>query len=306
MSVTEVPEAEAPDQIASRRDEIHRIAAATEGRRKVYSKIALSICSVFLVIAIIPLISVLAYTVQRGIHAWSVDFFSQLPTPAGIPGGGIWNAIVGSLIIDGIAAAVAIPFGLVAGLFLAESDGRIAGVIRFAADVLSGVPSIIIGIFAYIVLVKTLGHFSAIAGSFAIGVLMLPIIMRASETAIRSVPATLTEAGLSLGARHGTISGRVILPAALPGLITGVLLAVARGVGETAPLLFTVIGSEYFATNPTQPMAALPLVVYQDGIQAYPDLQLRAWGTALFLILVVLVLSVGSRLVAARIRRVKR
>ena len=301
MSVTE-----APDQIMARRDEIHRLAVASERRRKIYSKIALTICTLFLIIAIIPLISVLAYTVQRGIHAWSVAFFSKLPTPAGIPGGGIWNAIVGSLIIDGIAAAAAIPFGLVAGLFLAQSDGRIAGVIRFAADVLSGVPSIIIGIFAYIVLVKTLGHFSAIAGSFAIGVLMLPIIIRASETAIRSVPATLNEAGLSLGARRASVSWRVILPAALPGLITGVILAVARGVGETAPLLFTVIGSEYFATNPTQPMAALPLVVYQDGIQAYPDLQLRAWGTALFLICVVLVLSVGSRLIAARLGRTKR
>jgi phosphate transport system permease protein len=301
MSVTE-----APDQIMARRDEIHRLAVASERRRKIYSKIALTICTLFLIIAIIPLISVLAYTVQRGIHAWSVAFFSKLPTPAGIPGGGIWNAIVGSLIIDGIAAAAAIPFGLVAGLFLAQSDGRIAGVIRFAADVLSGVPSIIIGIFAYIVLVKTLGHFSAIAGSFAIGVLMLPIIIRASETAIRSVPATLNEAGLSLGARRASVSWRVILPAALPGLITGVILAVARGVGETAPLLFTVIGSEYFATNPTQPMAALPLVVYQDGIQAYPDLQLRAWGTALFLICVVLVLSIGSRLIAARLGRTKR
>jgi phosphate transport system permease protein len=301
MTLTEIP-----DPNLARRDEIQKIATASEHRRKIYSKVALTICGLFLLIALVPLVSVLAYTVQRGVHAWSVDFFTKLPTPAGIPGGGIWNAIVGSLIIDGIAAVVAIPFGIVCGLFLAESEGPIASTIRFIADVLSGVPSIIIGIFAYIVLVTTLGHFSAVAGSFAIGVLMLPIIIRASETAIRSVPGTLREAGLSLGSRRSTVSRRVILPAALPGLITGVLLAVARGVGETAPLLFTVIGSEYFASNPTQPMAALPLVVYGDGIQAYPDLQLRAWGTALFLILVVLVLSVGSRLVAARLRRVKR
>jgi phosphate transport system permease protein len=301
MTLTQIPD---PNLV--RRDEIQRIATASERRRKIYSKVALTICGLFLLVALIPLVSVLAYTVQRGIHAWSVDFFTKLPTPAGIPGGGIWNAIVGSLIIDGIAAVFAIPFGIVCGLFLAESDGPITSAIRFVADVLSGVPSIIIGIFAYIVLVTTLGHFSAVAGSFAIGVLMLPIIIRASETAIRSVPGTLREAGLSLGSRRSTVSRRVILPAALPGLITGVLLAMARGVGETAPLLFTVIGSEYFATNPTQPMAALPLVVYGDGIQAYPDLQLRAWGTALFLICVVLVLSVGSRLVAARLRRVKR
>ncbi|HVX21294.1 MAG TPA: phosphate ABC transporter permease PstA [Acidimicrobiales bacterium] len=295
-----------PDPTVARRHEIHRIAAATQGRRKVYSTVALSICGLFVLVALIPLVAVIVYTIQRGIHAWSVDFFSHLPTPAGIPGGGIWNAIVGSLIIDGIAAVVAIPFGILGGLFLAESDGRIAASVRFAADVMTGVPSIIIAIFAYAVLVKPLGHFSAVAGSFAIGVLMLPIIMRASETAIRSVPGTLTEAGLSLGARHLTISRRVILPAALPGLITGILLAVARGVGETAPLLFTAIGSQYFSTNPLKPIAALPLVVYQDGIQAYPDLQQTAWGTALFLICVVLVLSVGSRLLAAWFRREKR
>jgi phosphate transport system permease protein len=295
----------APDPNLARREEIQRLAAGSENRRKIYSGVAMSICGVFLAVALVPLVSVLAYTVQRGIRAWSAAFFAHLPTPAGIPGGGIWNAIVGSLIIDGLAAAVAVPFGIVAGLYLAESEGRVAGVIRFAADVLSGVPSIIIGIFAYIALVRGLGHFSAAAGSFAIGVLMLPIIIRASETAIRSVPSTLTEAGLSLGARRSTVARRVILPTALPGLITGVLLAVARGVGETAPLLFTAIGSQYFASNPTQPMAALPLVVFQDGIQAYPDLQMTAWGTALFLIAVVLVLSVGSRLFAARLGRVR-
>jgi phosphate transport system permease protein len=294
-----------PDPNLARREEIQRLASGSERRRKIYSGVAMAICGVFLVVALVPLVSVLAYTVQRGIHAWSADFFSHLPTPAGIPGGGIWNAIVGSLIIDGLAAAVAVPFGIVAGLYLAESNGRAAGVIRFAADVLSGVPSIIIGIFAYIALVRSLGHFSASAGSFAIGVLMVPIIIRASETAIRAVPDTLTEAGLSLGARRSTVARRVILPTALPGLITGVLLAVARGVGETAPLLFTAIGSQYFASNPTQPMAALPLVVFQDGIQAYPDLQMTAWGTALFLIVVVLVLSVGSRLFAARLGRVR-
>jgi phosphate transport system permease protein len=295
-----------PDPMVARRQEIQRTAAASLARRKVYSKIALIICGVFLGLALVPLVAVLAYTFQRGIQAWSVDFFTHLPTPAGIPGGGIWNAIVGSLIIDGIAAAGAIPFGILAGLFLAESNGRFAAGVRFAADVLSGVPSIIMAIFAYALLVKPLGHFSAIAASFAIGVLMLPVIMRASETAIRSVPSTLSEAGLALGARQATVARRVTIPTALPGLITGVLLSLARGVGETAPLLFTAIGSQYFSSSPFKPIAALPLVVYQDGIQAYPDLQRTAWGTALFLILLVLVLSVGSRLGAAWLRREKR
>jgi len=295
-----------PDPILDRRQEIQRIAAASLDRRKIYSKIALSFCGVFLGVALVPLVAVLAYTIQRGLQAWSVDFFAHLPTPSGIPGGGIRNAIVGSLIIDGIAAAGAIPFGILAGMFLAESSGRFADGVRFAADVLSGVPSIIMAIFAYALLVKPLGHFSAIAASFAIGVLMLPIIMRASETAIRSVPSTLSEAGLALGARQATVARRVTIPTALPGLITGVLLALARGVGETAPLLFTAIGSQYFSSSPFKPIAALPLVVYQDGIQAYPDLQRTAWGTALFLILLVLLLSVGSRLGAAWLRREKR
>jgi len=295
-----------PDPMLARRGEIQRTASASLTRRKVYSKIALIVCGVFLGVALVPLVAVLAYTFERGIQAWSVDFFTHLPTPAGIPGGGIQNAIVGSLIIDGIAAAGAIPFGILAGLFLAESNGRFASGVRFAADVLSGVPSIIMAIFAYALLVKPLGHFSAIAASFAIGVLMLPIIMRASETAIRSVPSTLSEAGLALGARQATVARRVTIPTALPGLITGVLLALARGVGETAPLLFTAIGSQYFSSSPFKPIAALPLVVYQDGIQAYPDLQRTAWGTALFLILLVLVLSVGSRLGAAWLRREKR
>jgi phosphate transport system permease protein len=294
------------DPLVARREEIHRIADASLGRRRLYGRIAIAICGIFLLIALIPLIAVIAYTVQRGIQAWSVDFFTQLPTPAGIPGGGISNAIIGSLIIDGIAIAGALPFGLLGGLFLAESEGRIASTIRFTTDVLSGVPSIVLGIFAYIVLVRTLGHFSAIAASFAIGVLMLPVIMRATETAIRSVPDSLTEAGLSLGARKVTVSMRVVLPAALPGLITGILLALARGIGETAPLLFTAIGSEYYSTSPLKPIAAMPLVVYQDGIQAYSDLQARAWGTALFLVLLVLILSVGSRLMASWIGRVRR
>jgi phosphate transport system permease protein len=181
-----------------------------------------------------------------------------------------------------------------------------AGTVRVAADVLSGVPSIVVAIFAYAVLVAHgIGHFSAVAASFAIAILMLPVIMRASETAIRGVPTALSEAGLALGARKATVATRVVLPAALPGLITGVLLAVARAAGETAPLLFTAVGSQYFSISPTKPIAAIPLVIFQNGIQAYPDLVRIAWGSALFLVVMILVLSVGSRLVAARLRRVR-
>jgi phosphate transport system permease protein len=246
---------------------------------------------------------VVYYVVGRGAAAWSVAFFTHLPTPAGIPGGGISNAIIGSLIIDGIAAAGAIPFGLLVALALAESEGRIAGAIRFSADVLAGIPSITIGIFAYTLLVTTTGHFSAISASFALGILMLPVIIRASETAIRGVPRSLVEAGLSLGGRRLTVARRVIVPAALPGILTGVLLAIARAAGETAPLLFTAVGAQFWSLNPVRPMNAMPLVVYLNGIQAYPDLQRAAWGTALFLLLMVLVLSVGGRFVSAQLRK---
>jgi len=295
----------AVDPVVARRTEIQRIAQATDRRRDLLSKMAMLACRACLAFVLVPLVALVAYVVVRGVSAWNWAFFSHLPTPSGIPGGGISNAIVGSLIIDAVAAAVAIPFGIVAGLFLAESDGRVAGVLRVAADVLSGVPSIVIGIFAYAVLVKTLGHYSAVAGSFAIGIVMLPVIMRASETAIRSVPVDLSEAGLALGARRASVARRVVLPTALPGLITSILLAVARGAGETAPLLFVIGASQFMVASPLKPMAAVPLVVFQNGIQAYPDLVKIAWGSALLLIVTILVLSVGSRVLAGRLRRVR-
>jgi phosphate transport system permease protein len=261
------------------------------------------LCVLCIVAALIPLVAIVGYTVDRGIRAWSVAFFTHLPTPAGIPGGGIENSIIGSLLIDAVAVAGAVPIGVLTGLFLAESAGRIASGVRFAADVLSGVPSILIGVFAYGILVTTLHHFSAIAGSFAIGFLMLPVIIRASETAIRTVPRDLSEAALSLGAKKGSISRRVIIPYALPGLVTGLLLAISRGVGETAPLLFTAIGSQYLTYSLFEPMAAMPLTVYQDGIQAYSDLQTTAWGTALLLLVFVLMLSISARVISARLGR---
>ena len=299
----------AADPVLARRAEIQQIAQGSAERRQLLSRFGLLACRACLVIALVPLVALLVYVVIRGASAWSWVFFSHLPTYAGGPPGGISNAIAGSLVIDAIAAGGAIPFGIAAGLFLAQSDGRIAGALRLAADVMSGVPSIVVAIFAYVVLVSrhpgSLGHFSGVAASFAIGILMLPIIMRASETAIRGVPAVLSEAGLALGARKATIAARVVLPAALPGLITAVLLAVARGAGETAPLLFTAVGSQFMSWSPLKPMNVVPLVIYQNGIQPYPDIVKIAWGSALFLVVAVLVLSVGSRMVAARLRRVR-
>ena len=294
------------DPAHARRAAIQAAAASSLRRRKVYSAIGIGVCRGFLLIAVIPLLGVILYVVSKGLPAWNVDFFTQVTKPEGIPNGGILNAIVGSLIIDGIAVAVSVPFGVVAGLFLAESDGRIGGTVRLMADVLTGVPSITIGIFGYIVWVKNVGSYSGLAGAFAISIVMIPVIMRAAETALRGVPGTLSEAALSLGARKFTVARRVVVPAALPGLITGVLLAVARGAGETAPLLFTAFGNQFLQTNPTKPMETMPHTIYTYSSSPYPDLLQIAWGTALLLMLVILVLNVGSRVVAARLGRERR
>lgn len=289
------------DPILSRREEIQHAASRSLRKRQLRSKVTLGVCIGCAVASIVPLGALLGYTIERGAQAWSVAFFSHVPTPAGVPGGGIWNAIVGSLIIDAIATAGSIPLGVGIALFLSQSESRVAHGIGFLTDVVAGIPSIIMGIFAYIILVTTLGHFSAIAGSFAVGLIMLPIIIRASVSALRGVPKDLHEAALSLGGKNAAIARRVTLPTALPGLITGVLLAVARGAGESAPLLFTAIGSQFFATSLFGPMASMPLTVYQDGIQAYPDLQRIAWGTGLLLIVLVLILSVSARFASARL-----
>jgi phosphate transport system permease protein len=293
------------DPILVRRERIQAVATASLGRRKVFSKIAVGVCWIFLAIAIVPLVAVVVYVVIKGLPAWSTDFFSHPTYPEGIPGGGVWNAIVGTAEIGAIATAVTVPLGLLCGLFLAESDSRTASAVRFTADVMTGVPSITIGIFGYIAIVKNLGY-SGLAGAFSIGIIMLPVIMRAGETAIRGVPSHLNEAAMALGARRATIARRVVVPAAMPGIITGVLLAVARGLGETAPLLLTIFGNQYMQWNPTKPIDALPLVIFNNSSQPYPDLIQIAWGAALLLMVVVLVLSVGSRVLAAILQKEKR
>jgi phosphate transport system permease protein len=293
------------DPMLERRREIQDTAAASLRRRRASSKIAVGVCWVFLGIAIVPLVGVVAYVVIKGLPAWNTAFFTHVTTPEGIPGGGVWNAIVGTAEIGFIATAVTVPIGLTCGLFLAQSEGRIAAAVRFTADVMTGVPSITIGIFGYIAIVKNFGY-SGLAGAFAIGIIMLPVIIRAGETAFRGVPVSLNEAALALGARNSTIAGRVVVPTALPGVITGVLLAVARGLGETAPLLLTIFGNQYMQWNPTKPMEALPLVIFNNSSQPYPDLIQIAWGAALLLMAVVLVLSIGSRVAAAVLQRERR
>ena len=293
------------DPTVERRLAIQTAAASSLRRRNLGSKVALGVCWLFLAIAVVPLVAVVVYVVAKGLPAWNVEFFTHSTTPEGIPGGGVWNAIVGTAVITSIAVAVAVPMGLLCGLFLAESDGRIATSLRFTADVMTGIPSITVGIFGYIAIVRNFGY-SGFAGAFAIGFIMLPVIIRAGETAFRGVPRSLNEAAMALGARRAVIARRVVVPTALPGVITGVLLAVARGLGETAPLLLTILGNEYLQWNPTKAMSALPILIYNNSSQPYPDQVQIAWGAALLLMVIVLVLSIGSRLLAARLQKERR
>jgi len=284
-----VPLAADDGQAARRRRElVQRAAQRSLWRRRLAGRTGMLACLVALLVGLAPLVAELGYTVARGVGGLSLGFFLHAPTPPGIPGGGISTAIAGTAQIVGLALAISVPIGLFTALFLYERRGRLAGVLRFSADVLTGVPSIVIGIFAYELVVRGLHHFSDLAASFAIAVLMVPIMIRADEEAMRTVPVDLWEAGVALGAPRSRVARSVVLRGALPGLVAGNLLAVARGVGETAPLLFTVAA----------PTAAMTLLIFSEGTQALPAAQQTAWATAFVLLAFVLVLSVASRAVA--------
>jgi phosphate transport system permease protein len=249
-------------------------------------------------IGALALLMILGYVAYQGFRAVNFAFLTQLPVPVGEPGGGVANGIVGTLITVGLAVAIATPLGLLCGLFLALfGRGWFPEAVRFLSDVLSGIPSIAIGLFAYTLLVAPFRHFSAISASFAFALLMLPLILRTSEEAVRSVPRAIREGALALGLSEFASTMRVVLPAARPAIITGLLLAIARVTGETAPLLFTAFGSQFWELNPTQPMAQLPLQVFTYAISPYQSWHVQAWGGALLLILAVLVLNVMARVV---------
>ena len=303
---TDLLEAPAPSDkdpaVAERR---RLIQAAARGSLKRRRSVALGIRILFgtcMVLTLVPLVALIGYVSKRGVGALSVAFFTHTPTPEGIPGGGISNAIVGSLLINGLALVIAMPIALLVALFLVERRGPVANVIRFGADVLTGIPSILIGLFAYAIIVAHT-HFSAYSASVALAVLMLPIMIRGDEEAMRTIPNELWEAGLALGARQSRVVRSIIVRGAIPGLVTANLLALARAVGETAPLLFTSIGSQLFNLSYNQPMNAIPIVIYQDGTTAFKDLQQDAWGAAFVLMAGVLLLSIVGRIFAARLTR---
>jgi phosphate transport system permease protein len=249
-------------------------------------------------LVVLPLILILVFLVYQGASAINLDFFTQLPKPVGEPGGGMANAIVGTLTLVGLASCLGLPLGILGGVYLAESrDRRLPWAIRFLADVLNGVPSIVIGIFAYTVVVLPLRRFSALAGGFALAVIMLPIVLRTTEELVRLVPASLREAALALGIPEWKVILRVVLPTARAGIITGVMVSVARIAGETAPLLFTAFGNRFWHQGLLQPIAALPLQIFAYAIAPYDDWHRQAWAGALVLIVLIFCSSLVTRIV---------
>jgi len=264
--------------------------------RKLTNLAMTGLCAVALVAAFIPLTSVLYLVISNGASGLSWDFFTALPKPVGEAGGGIGNALVGTLYMVGLACLIGLPLGVGAGVFLAErGDGPLGNTVRFMAEVLSGVPSIVIGIVAYALVVIPMHHFSALAGSVALAIMMVPGLARASEELIRVVPGSLREASLALGVTNWRTSFFVILRTATAGVVTACLLAVARAAGETAPLLFTALNNQYWNFSPAQPTASLTVAIFNYAISPYEDWHAKAWTAALVLLMLVGLLNVASR-----------
>ena len=276
-------------------------------RRKALSAVVVALCGAAVVVALIPLFFVFAYVLQKGFSSLNWDFFTKMPKPVGEPGGGMANAMLGTLYLIAIASAIAVPVGIIAGVYLSEYGKRpFAGLVRFTADVLNGVPSIVIGIFAYGLAVLPVKHFSALAGGLALGFMMIPIITRTTEELLNLVPGTLREGALALGATRARAAFSVMVPAALPGIMTGILVALARIAGETAPLLFTSFNNRYFSARLDQPISSLTVQVYTYAISPYDDWHRQAWAGALVLVAFVFIFSVLARVVTRRLERMHR
>ena len=274
--------------------------------RKLKSSLFVAFCAGSVVFALVPLILILFFVVSQGIQALNLEFFTNMPKPVGEAGGGMANAIVGSLIVVGLGSTFAIPVGITSGVYMSEYAGtRIAAIVRFAADTLNGVPSIVIGVFVYAVAVMPFRQFSALAGGLALGIMMIPIIARTTEELLLLVPGTMREGALALGATRGRAMFTVVVPAALPGIITGVLLALARISGETAPLLFTALNNAFFTTKLNQPIATLTVQVFTYANSAYQDWIRQAWAGALVLVTMVLICSLLARLATRRLERLQ-
>jgi phosphate transport system permease protein len=272
--------------------------------RTLFGLLMSGIAGLFTLAAIVPLFIILTYLLTKGIGSLSWAVFTELPPPPLVEGGGFGNAILGTIIMVGIGALISVPLGIMAAIYLSEfSRGEVADWIRFATNVLSGVPSIIIGVFAYSAIVLTTRSYSAWAGGFALAILMLPIIVRTTDEALKLVPQEIRQASIGVGANNYQTVLQVVLPAALPAIITGITLAIARAAGETAPLLFTALFTQYWTNWDNllvEPTASLAVLVYNFAIVPFKNQQELAWGAAFILVLLVLLTSIISRLATAR------
>lgn len=250
------------------------------------------------VISTLPLLFILFYIFKQGVAAINWQFLVNLPKPVGESGGGVSNALVGSILIIGVAAIMAIPTGIFAGIYLNETKAsKISYFCRLAVDILQGIPSIVIGIVIYEWIVRSMGHFSAFSGSVALALMMLPFIVKSTEETLKLLPDTLKEASLSLGVPYYKTILKVIVPAGMSGILSGIILSIARVIGETAPLLFTAFGNPYLTTNITKPMSSLPLVIFNYATSPYNDWHQLAWGASFVLIIMILGLNAITKLI---------
>jgi phosphate transport system permease protein len=258
----------------------------------------LGLLSAAAVAATLPLVLIIFHLLKNGLSSVQVSFFTNMPAPPGRTGGGMANAIAGTLVLIALACGFGLPVGVGAGLYLSEYRGsRLATAVRFLCDVLNGLPSIVIGIFAWELFVRPMGHFSAISGALALGAMMIPLLTRTTEEMIRTVPNSLREAALALGYSRWRTSLAIVLRTALPGIVTGALVAIARIGGETAPLLFTAFGNHFWSLSPGAPIAALPLQIYEYAKSPYDDWHAQAWAGSLVLLALVFVMGLVARFV---------
>jgi phosphate transport system permease protein len=296
MSAAAMPTSRRDGSGRSYRDMLAASTARTLRRRRVTNYVMVSLTYLAALIATLPLVLILWHLLSQGATSVNFDFFTKIPKPAGEAGGGMANGIVGTGMVVLIASVIGLPIGIGAGLYLAEQrTARLATGVRFLSDVLNGLPSIVLGIFAWAMLVRPFKHFSALSGGMALAAMMIPLVTRATEEMIRLVPISMREAALALGYTKWRTSLSVVLRTALPGIVTGALVAVARIAGETAPLIFTAFGNQFWSVSPFQPIAALPMQIYLYAISPYDDWHRQAWAGALVLLGLVLVISLAAR-----------
>jgi phosphate transport system permease protein len=283
-----------------KKERVNRLSAKL-GRRRAFSAFMVSLTILSMILALTPLFSILGYVLVKGFSALNLAFFTELPAPPGEVGGGMANGIVGTFTLLGLASAIGVPVGLMAGIFLSEyGRNRFGKFVSFLTDIMLGVPSIVVGIVVYALVVLAMGGFSAYAGGVALAFIMIPAVTRTTEEMLKLVPNHIREAGLALGIPKWRVIMLIILPTALRGIITGVMLAIARVAGETAPLLFTAFGNMYWNKSLNEPIASMPVLVFNYAISPYAEWQAQAWAGALTLILIVVVLNVSARLITRK------